>query len=604
MVLVPRVLNRLPVLLVLTVLRASAQDAPARNGAIAGQVVDAATGRPVSAAMVSIAGTGLTVNPIDGPRGQRVPLLTASDGRFVFTGLADGTYTITAAKGGYAQGASGRRRPGGASQAVVIDATQRTRDVQIRVWKNGAIGGTVIDEAGEPVIGVSVRLLARASGSRRFEVYGAAAQTDDRGAYRFSNLPLGDYLVVALAPSMSLKTSVFENVASSGRATSEVAAAFVGGSMLALELGDAAFALPRDAAVPPPPVNGRLQIYPPTFHPAAPTAAQAAVISLPSGEERTSIDIQLSPVPSSRVSGFVIDANGPADMLPVRLVPAGSTDVPGDLVAAGAVTDATGAFVFLGVVPGQYSLRASNNLNRAGPQSGWLDLPLTVNGDVEGIAATLSPPLRIRVRLQFEGSSIPPAAVSDRFTAPPFSLEPAAGGPAVSGSSASAADHAVTFSGYPPGRYRVRVANSPQGWMFKGAMLNGVDVSEIPFELTKDVDDLVLTFTDRWSGLSGAVQGAGAEEAAVIVFTTDTQMWTAAGPSSRRFKMARPSSSGEFSVSSLPPGEYYAVAVREEDAADWRDPALLDALARVAARVTIIEGEHRTVDLPMREVRK
>jgi hypothetical protein len=45
-------------------------------------------------------------------------------------------------------------------------------------------------------------------------------------------------------------------------------------------------------------------------------------------------------------------------------------------------------------------------------------------------------------------------------------------------------------------------------------------------------------------------------------------------------------------------------AVREEDAADWRDPSFLDALARVAARITILEGEHKSIDLQIREVRR
>ena len=71
-----------------------------------------------------------------------------------------------------------------------------------------------------------------------------------------------------------------------------------------------------------------------------------------------------------------------------------------------------------------------------------------------------------------------------------------------------------------------------------------------------------------------------------------------------RFKIVRSSVGGQFGISSVPPGEYYVIAVREEDAADWRDPAVLDLLARAAARVTILEGEHRTLDLQVREVRR
>ena len=66
----------------------------------------------------------------------------------------------------------------------------------------------------------------------------------------------------------------------------------------------------------------------------------------------------------------------------------------------------------------------------------------------------------------------------------------------------------------------------------------------------------------------------------------------------------RASTAGQFGLSSLPPGDYYAIAIREENAADWRDPAILDVLARAATRVTILEGEHRTVDLQVREVRR
>jgi hypothetical protein len=158
--------------------------------------------------------------------------------------------------------------------------------------------------------------------------------------------------------------------------------------------------------------------------------------------------------------------------------------------------------------------------------------------------------------------------------------------------------------GYRPGRYRVRVPDSPASWMFKTAMLNGIDVSETPFDLSRDVTDLVLTFTDRWSGLGGVVQGTGSDGAAIFVFPTDAGKWTTGGGSPRRLRAARASARGQFGVSSLPPGDYYVVAVPEEPPGDWRDPAVLEALARIATPVTILEGEHKTIDLRVREVRQ
>ena len=72
----------------------------------------------------------------------------------------------------------------------------------------------------------------------------------------------------------------------------------------------------------------------------------------------------------------------------------------------------------------------------------------------------------------------------------------------------------------------------------------------------------------------------------------------------RRLRSALADVKGQFGVSSLPPGDYYVVAVQEEPPGDWRDPASLDALARIATQITIPEGEHKTIDLRVHEVSK
>lgn len=579
------------------------------DGVVTGQVVDGVSGRPVSAAMVSIGGSMAPRRDTSGT-GSPLPVVTGSDGKFAFHGLAAGSFTITATKGNYAEGAAGRRRPGGASQPVVLTAGQPSADVTIQIWKNGAITGTVIDEAGEPVVGLQVRAFTRsmATGRRQFVPAGGAATTDDRGVYRFSNLLTGDYIVVASPPAVSVKTSVFQDVARAGRAAGELAAAFAGAAMTSLPVGDATLALPRGGAVPPPPVAGRLQIYPPTFHPSAASTAQASVVPLGIGEERASIDIQLLPLPTARVSGTLFSSTGPADMVPVRLVPAAVDDIPADALGPVSITDSSGSFAFAAVVPGQYVLRSTRPVGAGGTTTptSWVEVPLTVAGDdIDGLIATLAPTPAIRSRVQYEGSSPrPPDPPSGRFVALPFSLEAIGSPPGSAGVGAALGPQGPTVFGYPPGRYRVRVNNSPQGWMFKSAMLDGVDVSETPFDLTRDIDDLVITFTDRWTGLSGSVEGAAADGAVVLAFTTDSQGWANAGVNPRRLKSARVTAARRFGISSLPPGDYFVVAVAEEDAADWRDPAVLEVLARIATQVSIVEGEHKALDLRVREVRR
>jgi hypothetical protein len=557
---------------------------------IAGQVVDGVSGRPVAAAVVALTGSSL-IGVSQLPR-----MLTGADGRFMFRHLPPGVFSVVATKGGYADGEPGRRRPGGTAPPIVISATDRELDVTVPMWKYGAIAGTVIDEAGEPVVNLQVRALKRAAagGLRRFTI-ASTTFTDDRGAYRFGDLVPADYLIVAGPPPFSVGVDVLNDVARTGRfhtrmipivaapQTATIAAADVGGALLAASRGRAV----------PPSAGSRVRLYPPTFYPSAPAPVTASTIGVVSGEERAA-NIQLLPAPAVRVSGTLMAPAGPVHAGWIQLIPAGTVGIPSEAIAPDTVTDSQGGFVFAAVTPGPYSLRAQTG----GPSGqAWIDMPVTVGDqDVDGLVALMRPPLRVTGRHQFEGNTPPPDKAPTGFTTAPFNLEPVEGTLDQMSIAAIFQPEGFTMSGYLPGRYRVRVADPPRGFMFKAAMLDGVDVSETPFELTRDVTDLTLVFTDRWSGVNGTV-GERADRAIVLLFTADTQAWTDAGPNSKRFRTARANLRGEFGMSGVLPGEYYVVAVPEEASTDWRDPVSLDGLARIATRITIAEGETRTIPL-------
>jgi hypothetical protein len=220
--------------------------------------------------------------------------------------------------------------------------------------------------------------------------------------------------------------------------------------------------------------------------------------------------------------------------------------------------------------------------------------------------------LRVSARIVYQGAADSPRENSYQaglFNAAPFALEAIDGSPAVGfPNSGTISDrNGITLGGFSGGRYFVRVLQSPQGWMFKSAVINGVDVSDTPFELTRDVPDLVITFTDRWSGLGGTVHDANGSPdtaATVVVFPANADGWRNYGATPRRLKSGATNARGEFGISSLPPGDYYAVAIPEDQSGDWRDPKTLDALARVATVVTIVEGEHRMIDLRTREAQR
>ena len=605
-VLVLQVLQVLQVLLVPVLVSVNGAAQQPRDGIITGQVVDAATGKPVSAALVTIQGAGAQPPPARGaPSWEAIPLriLTGSDGRFVFRDLPAGSFTIAVTKSGYAEGASGRQRPGGTSRPVVLTEAQRTADATVRLWKYAAIAGTVTDEAGEPVVGVRVRVMQQMleAGRRRLRSFGVATATDDRGAYRFGNLLPGDYAIVASVQPLGAPATTFTDAERTHSSFGYMMGS-APGQPSGIGIGDAGLALGRGMPVPPPPVSGRVQIYPPTFYPSTLSPAQATVVTVAAGEERSGIDLQLQPVPTARVSGLLVSPAGMQNGTIERLIPNGAEIDTGDFELVSG-TDARGAFVFPSVTPGQYLLRSSQGM---GDSINWAAMPIAVaGGDLDGIVATLRPELAIGGRLEFEGAAAP----TDQRARAQIVVEGTEGHPGNTQARTewrfppAAPQATFRIRGYAAGTYLVRVTGSPAGWMFKSAMLNGVDVSETPFDLTRDVGDLVITFTDRWTGLGGSVQGADREGPLVIVFPSDPQRWMDYGSGSRRVRSARATADGRFAISSLPPGDYYVVALPEQQADDWRDPKTLERLVAVATPVTILEGQHRTIDLRLREVR-
>jgi len=568
-----------------------------RTGLIVGQVLDGDSGKPIAGAVVSLGGAAVSITAgMRGAPGQTARVLTGSDGRFVFRDLPRGSFPITATKPGYAEGAYGRRRPGGSSRQVTLTEGERIGDVVTRMWKYAAISGTVLDEAGEPLVGVRISAYRRVvvAGNRRFGAR-TLATTDDRGMYRIGNLLPGEYAVGMVSRQTGMPSSVSSEMRLSSQPWS------------LMQVDDGLYPLGRGAPIPPPPANGRLFVYPPTFYPSTPTPA--TIVTVASGEERSAIDLQLRPVPSVRVSGSVLGPDGPAAGVLLILVPEPIGEVPFEEESSVVRTDREGRFV-IPAVPSQYSLRALPSFME-GPQpsrmSFWANVPVTAGGaDIVGVSVQLQPGLRIAGRVEFDGSGERPAA--RQLQQVPILIEPA-DLPSVipPGPTRMDANGAFTTPALPPGKYFVRIRDSPTGWMFKAATYNGRNVTDAPLDLQGgDAANVVLTFTDRWTGLRGTVEaavGMRSDDAIVLLFPKDPQAWSSYGATPRRLKTARTARTGEYSFTSVPPGDYYVVAVADDQAADWPDPQFLEILARFAARIDIGEGEQPVQSLRMQAVR-
>jgi protocatechuate 3,4-dioxygenase beta subunit len=575
------------------------------SGLIVGQVVDGESGRPVTGAIVGLNG------PVGASGAAHPRILTGSDGRFVYRGLRRGSYSIFSSKPGYVEGAQGRTRPAGPTLPLQLADGERNGDAIIRMWKHASISGTVVDEAGERLVGVRVQAYRRTviSGRRRYVPAGSAL-TDDRGIYRVSALIPGDYIVGAVARQTVVPLSMATEiglVTTAGTTASTIGAQRTSpGSML--QVRDAGLMLGGGAPVPPPVENGRLATYPPTFHPNAPSGDSATVIPLRAGAEYLSADLQLKPVSAVTISGYVVGPEGAVTMTPLRLIAANTIDISLDNDATSTMTDRSGRFTFPAVPSGHYNLR----LQRGAPRPGewmepstlvWTDVPLSVgNEDIDNLVVEAQPGVRIGGRIEFDGKTPPPFKTASVTIEPADPVSANLGGTVIRARINDAGE--FESPPLPGGRYYVRVQNSPSGWMFKSATADGHDVVDTPMNIAADTLNVVVTFTDRWSGIRGIVQNRqGADAAAaVLVFPTDSEAWGSSGVSPRRVRLIRPGNTGEYSVN-LPSGEYYVIAVPDAQTADWQDPAFLDSASRAAVRVTIAEGERKSQDLRTREMR-
>ena len=603
---------------------------------IVGRVVDAGTGKPVSGAVVSLAGATLRI-------GQAPRLMTDSQGRFLYRNLPPGSYSVTASKPSYIDGAYGRRRHNGGTWPVELSEGERATDVTILLWKYGAITGTIVDEAGQPVVGAQVRALQRRliAGRVAFRPLGVSMASDDRGVYRVANVPPGEYTVTVSSQVTSVPGAVLDayqrTSGSNDPSRRELSSALISlgpsatnsaGPNVTRE-GDLVVSIPRGLAMPNGEGAPRL-IYPTTYHPGETSHGQATIVRVASGDERSGIDIQVRPVPAITVSGTVVVPDGPAVNVAVRLDPPeaarGFTSE-----AHGTITDGAGRFTLLNIPAGDYILRvvrlppsnapegtntiiqgagitvmSSTNTGDGPPAplptdpTWWAAIPLQAGRrDITDLQVALQEGVRFSGRIEFDGTTAE-RPDADRLRRLSLNISPA-DETFLSGNRPAQieADGRFKTVGLPGGSYIVRMVSPIPGWTVESAIYQGRDIADVSVDVSGgDIAGIVVTLTDRPAEISGTVRnGTGADvDASVLVFPTESALWTGT-LNPRRMRSARVSKTGSYSVKGLPPGSYYLIAVPDEEASDWTDPRALENLSRGATLVDVDKGSSKTQDL-------
>ncbi len=608
---------------------------PARGtAAIAGFVVDEATGAPVRRVEISLAGAD--------QGGSRVTF-TDDAGAFTFPNLPAGRYSLTATRPGWVRTAYGAKRYDRPGTPINLAAGQVLSNLRLSISKGAVITGQVLDQTGLPAVGVQVRVLEYRTvlGERRLArgtstggLLGEA--TDDQGVYRLYGLPPGDYVVVA-SPTMPANAEIramtdaeIRDALQAAQRPPQQQAAMVGATSTAVPPAER-----RD--------QGATVGFAPVFYPGTTTAAAATTITVGAGEERGGIDFQIQLVQTARIDGVVLPPSGVAPQsVSLMLIADEQLSVPG-LIGPSLLNrvtpDAEGRFTYRSVAPGRYRLSA--RAVQGGPEGGrgnverndvtmafqsagggapvlisggrsdqpafWALSDITVAGqDVENIVLALEPAMTISGQIRFEGNATPPRD----FGRVRLTMQPApSAGPQISiGFPSVSVGHNGEFTAknVTPGRYLMSgsvptppESFTPVNWRMKSAIVDGRDILDFPLEVGpyQNVANAVVTFTDVTQSVSGALQDASGRPApdyTIVVFAADAAYWL---PRARRIRTSRPGTDGRFSIEGLPAGSYRMAAVTDMADEDAFDPAFLEQLVPASFSFALAEGERKVQDM-------
>ena len=545
---------------------AQVRDTPARrqgNASIRGVVVDGMTGAPIRRAAVSLV--------IEEPdrEGSRVEATTAdTNGQFEFAGVPAGRVQVTASRVGYFDYDNIWNGEPEEPQWQTIAPGQRIQGVRIALYRGGVVAGRVLDEFGEPAVGVEIDVLRREPGNRGGGVRTTSSPitptTDDTGAFRVWGLAPGEYLVGA-RPN-------------------------------------------RFVADAPADEEARRQGYAATYFPGTASLSNARAVRVEPGRDTAGVSFGLLMVPLATVRGTVQlppDTSGRAINLGVGLVAPERLD---GYVTRGARPREDGSFEIPRLAPGTYQITARHF--QTGGVEYWGTAEIAVNGgDLDGVAIPMRAGAIVRGRVHTEngepvGVPVMVSLRTDDTTRAPqprpvrtysdgsFRLEGAFGAQHV-----RAVEARMIPGSEAPGinvraLQEVTPATRPlTTWWLKSITMNGRDVTDEPIDFSRGDVMLDITMTNRMASVRGSVswnRTASRRRPSVIIFPDDDTRWMRG---SRAIGASEVDEAGRFDVRGMPAGDrYLAVAVDGAARSVLAQPEMLQALRALATPLRIDDG--------------
>jgi hypothetical protein len=317
-------------------------------------------------------------------------------------------------------------------------------------------------------------------------------------------------------------------------------------------------------------------------------------VTVGAGQELPGITIPLARASTATLRG-IIRSSGDASFGPFTFVAAREISGPQAYGhPATAIAAADGSFALAGLLPGTYFVEARSP---SAPEFASKEVVVD-GGDVAGVTLMLSKGATARGRIRFDTGNPPQGLRASQVFVVPRFVEPVAyhqlgdmsGGPPVTHDDWTFELHGLTGRGF------IR-AGTMSDWQMKRIRREGVDVTDTPLDFATDIDGIEIELTERLTTVSGGVsddRGGVALDTTVIVFADEPEKW---GPHSRFIESARPDQQGRFTIRSLPPGRYVAIAVEYLEPGEERDPDVLEKWRPRGTLFTLSEGETHGLDL-------
>jgi protocatechuate 3,4-dioxygenase beta subunit len=524
----------------------AAADQPPGTATLRGRVFAADTGQALRKAQVRILQQmeAPAAGPVILARENRLAT-TDAQGVYEFKELRAGRYMITASKGSYVQLQYGQTRPTEPGKPIQILDNQTIERVDFSLPRGGVITGRILDEFGEPLSDVQVapQRFQYAQGQRRLVPAGRFTSTDDLGEFRIFGIAPGQYYLQATWRAQN----------------------------------------------PMGPNNDERTGYAPMFFPGTLDVAQAQRLTIAVGTEVSDVVMTMKPVKAIRVTGTVVDSQGRP--MSGMLMFTQSSGFGFTNMAAMIRPDST--FNLNGVAPGDYVLRAQQMGN---PQESEVAIARITVGteDVTDLRLVAAKPTIVRGRVIVDPaamSSLPPRLTLSATPVQPMPMMGMAPAPV---------QEDMTFElKSAPGVYRLNLATAGMGWTIRSVRLNATDVTDAGFEIkgSQEIGGLEVELTNKLTTISGLVtnaRGDALKDYSTIVFAQDSARWTG---NTRYMSVGRPDQDGRFKISGLPPGDYYIIALDRLDTGEAGDPEFLERIRTKASRLSLDEGETKTLDL-------